>query len=143
MLTEFGMTCPTCLPGLREREDALYKELMAEDVMSMPAFLDVDAFERFILKFSLHYLVKLGDEHILHLRKKNPILLRPRMMSLYLKERVTNVMPLYYVSAMDAEGRDKMFHGGTYEFKKAVPSEIVIDALKRTGLVKEGEGDAL
>lgn len=143
MLTEFGLACANCLPGLRESEGKLYKELLLEEMMEMPAFLDVNAFERFVLKFSLHYIMKLGPEHIQHLRARSPILLRPRMMALWIKEKLTNLMPMYYVSSMDAEGRDKLFHSGTYEFKKAVPSEIVLDALKRTGLVVEGEDHAL
>lgn len=139
-VTGYGIICPKCLPGLSDREEALYLELTLEDPMSMPPFLDVDAFERFILKFSLHYLVKLPLKHLRHLRQSRPILLRPRMMALYLKEKVTDLLPLYYVSSMNAEGKDALFHGGTYEFKKAVPDSVVLEALRKTGfIIVEGD----
>jgi hypothetical protein len=141
MLTEFGMTCSTCLPGIRDREHHLYLELLEEDVFKMPAFFDIEAFERYILKLAIHYLSSLGAEHIQHLRMRNPILLRPRLMALWMKEQVTNLMPMYYVSSMEAQGKDRLFHGGTYEFKKAVPSEIVMDALKRAEFIKVMEGE--
>lgn len=142
-ITAYGIVCPSCLPGISDREEALYRELLAEDALSLPAFLDVDAFERFVLKFSIHYLSKLSPEHLGHLRRSKPILLRPRMMALYLKEKVTDLIPLYYVSSMNAEGKDALFHGGTYEFKKAVPEKVVLEALKKAGFITmEGEDDA-
>jgi hypothetical protein len=35
---------------------------------------------------------------------------------------------------MDAEGREKMFHGGTYQFKRLVPDTVVIKALIDAGV---------
>lgn len=141
-VTVYGVVCPECLPGLEQREAMLYRELLGEEMMTMPPFLDVDAFERFMLKFSLHYLANLSAEHLGHMKRLKPILLRPRMMALYMKDKVTALIPLYYISSMDAEGHDALFHGGTYEFKKPVPFEVVVEAMRKAGFITVGEDDA-
>ena len=139
-MTSYGIVCAECLPGLDKRERALYAELLKEDAVSMPPLLDVDAFERLMLKFALHYLAKLGPEHTQHLRKTKPVLMRPRMMALWMKEKILDAIPLYYVSSMNAEGRDALFHGGTYEFKKDVPDGVVLEALRKAGFITMEEG---
>lgn len=139
-VTSYGIVCPVCLPGVNGREEALYKELLMEEALGMPEALDVDAFERFMLKFALHYLAGLSAEHTGHLRQSRPILLRPRMMALFMKEKVIARIPLLYVSSMNAEGRDRLFHGGTYEFKKAVPDVAIYEAIQKAGFITM-EGD--
>lgn len=140
-VTAYGVICPQCLPNVDTKEKALYAELLEEDAVSMPPLLDVDAFERLMLKFALHYLSKIGPEHQEHLRKTKPILLWPRTMALWMKEKVVDKIPLLYVSSMNAEGREALFHGGTYEFKKSVPDSVVLEALRKAGFITvEGEG---
>jgi hypothetical protein len=137
--TAYGIACRNCLPGLPEREEKLYAELLGEGVLSIPPFLDTDAFERFVLKFSLHYLANLGQEHVEHLLKSNPRLLAPRVMANWLKDKILKRIPLMYVSMMEAEEKDQHPHTGTYQFKKPVPHKVILDAIEKLSLETRDE----
>lgn len=140
-VTSYGTVCPECLPGLESRELALYHELIQEESTGMPPFLDIEDFERLVLKFAIHWLARASLETIRHLRESQPSLLRPRMLALFMKERIIGKIPMMYVSAMDSEGHDSLFHGGTYEFKKKVPDAVVLEAMRKAGYVTlEGDG---
>lgn len=137
--TYYGMFCNDCLPGSDDRERKLYKELQDEQPLEMPELLDLAAFERFMLKFSLRYIDSMPKGSKERIKGTTPLLLQPRVMSLHLKDLVVEKMPLNYVSSMDADGREKMFYGGTYQFKRKVPSTVILKALKDAGLIEFGE----
>jgi hypothetical protein len=133
-MTFFGDFCNECLPGSDARGRKLHQELLEEAPLSMPPMLKLDDFERFMLKFVLHYLKTMPEAERQRLRATVPALLHPMKMLLHLKDLVIEKLPLNYVSSMDAEGREKMFHGGTYQFKRLVPDTVVIKALIDAGV---------
>lgn len=135
--TSYGILCEVCLPGFETNERKLYKELLMEEPFEGPDEFDLDAFERFILKVAVHFIVKAEPEHRARLRRTNPNLLEPRMLSLWIKGKVVDLIPLMYISTLDAEGHEALFHAGTYQFKKKVPFEVIIQAMKKTGFAKE------
>lgn len=136
---ECGAVCPDCLLAFREggwRENDLHRELLEEDPLSMPDFLKVRDFERLMLKVALHALRSLGPEHLRHMRHMTPPLAIPSVMALHLKGKVLDRIPLFYVSSMDCYGKS---YGKTYQFKKDVPREVVVDAMTKAGLLGDEE----
>jgi hypothetical protein len=141
--TAYGIACRNCLPGLPEREERLYAELLGEGALSIPPFLDIHSFERFVLKFSLHYLASLCPDHVKRLLKSNPRMLVPRVMANWLKDKILKRIPLMYVSMMEAEEKDKELYAGVYQFKRPVPYQIILDAIEKLSLEIPDEGESV
>jgi len=68
--------------------------------------------------------------------KTNPVALVPEDLALEIKERVLQFVPLYYVSSMDAKGHERIFYGGTFEFKCKVPKKVILNALVKAKVFK-------
>lgn len=132
--TYYGDFCAGCIKGSDDRGRMYFDELLAESPLSMPPMLKLEDFERVMLKFTLHYLKSMPDGERQRLRGTMPILLQPMKMLLHLKDLVIEQIPLNYVSSMNAEGREKMFHGGTYQFKRLVPDTVIMKALIAAGV---------
>ena len=133
-LTYYGDFCADCLKGSDDYGRKLFEELLAEPALSMPPLMTLEDFERLILKFTLHYLRSMPDAERQRIRGTLPVLLQPMKMVLHLKDLVVDKIPLNYVSSMNAEGHEKMFHGGTYQFKRLVPDTVIIKALVDAGV---------
>ena len=135
----YGSYCDECVRGSDERAKKLYAELQAEDPMSMPPMLAVADFERFVLKFAIGYIEKMpaGDKQ--RLRGTTPMLLQPYQMALHLKDLIVEQIPLNYVSSMNVDGPDRMLYGGTYQFKRLVPDNVIVKAMEKAGLLRIGE----
>jgi hypothetical protein len=138
--TYYGDFCNECVKGSDDRGRKLHAELLEEPVLSMPPFLDLEAFERLMLKFTLHYLRSMPDGERQRLRGTLPVLLQPAKMVLHLKDLVVDQMPLNYVSSMNAEGHERMFHGATYQFKRLVPDTVIVEALVAAGIADPKSG---
>jgi len=139
--TYYGDFCRECINGSDDRGRKLFDELLAEPVMSMPPLMKLEDFERMMLKFTLHYLRSMPDGEKQRLRGTLPMLLQPMKMVLHLKDLVVDQMPLNYVSSMNAEGRDRLFHGATYQFKRLVPDTVIIKALVDAGIADPKPGE--
>lgn len=109
------------------------KELLNEPLDQMPDEFDVAAFERFMMKLALHMIRDLPPK----VRAKwTPLMLSASNLSLEIKGRVLKHVPLYYVSAVDAEGHAKMFYSATFMFKAKVPKRVILDALVKAKVFK-------
>lgn len=115
------------------------KELLNEPLDVMPDEFDVAAFDRFMLKLSLHMIRDLPPKIRAKWRKETPFMLSAMNLSLEIKGRVLKHVPLFYVSAVDAEGREKMFYSATFMFKAKVPKRVILDALVKSKVFK-GQG---
>lgn len=134
----YGAFCNECVKGSDDRERKLYAELFQEDPLAMPPLLKLEDFERFMLKFSLRYIEQMPAGERQRVRGTVPQLLKPFVMSLYLKDMVIDKMPLDYVSSLNAEGLSQMFYSAVYQFKKPVPERVVLKALEDAGLIRFG-----
>lgn len=132
--TYYGNFCDRCIKGSDDRGRRLHAELLEESALSMPPLLSLEDFERLMLKFTLHYLQTMPNAERQRLRSTLPALLQPTKMVLHLKDLVIEKLPLNYVSSMGAEGADRLFHGGTYQFKRLVPDSAIIKALIDAGV---------
>lgn len=125
---------------LMARRTALHDQLLAEPDFSLPETLDLPAFERFSLKVALKSLRTLCDKHRAKIEKMMPMLLIPEEMALKVKEEILQHIPSEYVELYEARGHERLFHGGTFSFKKDIPAQVIIDALAQTSFVKRTRG---
>lgn len=136
-LVGLGWYCSDpCKLKLIEDDKKYKEELLAEGVEVMPDEFDLPAFERYMLKVSLHFLKTLPSATRQKWMKKNPLMLSPDDLCLELKDRALRHIPLNYVSSMDSEGHVRMFHGGTYMFKRKIPKDVVVKALQDSKVFK-------
>ncbi len=136
-LVGLGWFCSAaCKQKLIDEDKAYKEELLAEGVEVMPDEFDLQTFERYMLKVSLHFLKTLPTDMRKKWMKKCPLMLSPDDLCLELKDRVLKQMPLNYVSSMDAEGHVRLFHGGTYMFKRKVPKNVIVDAMTKAKVFK-------
>lgn len=111
-------------------------ELLDEPLETMPDEFDVAAFDRFMLKLSLHMLRGLPPKVRAVWLKDNPLMLSASSLSLEIKGRVLKYIPLFYVSSMNAEGRERDYYGGTFMFKAKVPKQVLWDAIVKAKVMK-------
>jgi hypothetical protein len=138
VLPDYGAACSEkCYKVLKTKREAYLDELRAETLGVIPEELDVRAFERFVLKFALHFLRDLNPKSKAKLKRSCPMILIPEELALEFKDRLLKHIPLFYVSSLDATGHERMFHGGVYQFKCAVPSKVVIEAFKKAELIEK------
>lgn len=129
-LLRVGAFCSEpCKKQLMKQDEERKAELLAEPVNMMPDEFDLPAFERYILKVALHMIRDLTPVQRAKWAKKTPMLLVADELSMAIKEKVIPYIALDYISAMEATGHERMFHGGTYQFKKKVPKEKILEAL--------------
>jgi hypothetical protein len=130
---------PYCSPKhermLRARRTALHDQLLAEPDFSLPDELDLPAFERFSLKVALKSLQTLCPKHRAEIEERMPLLLVPEEMALKVKEEILQHIPDEYVELQEARGHERLFHGGTFSFKRNIPAQVIIDALAQTSFV--------
>ena len=132
-----GAYCSSkCKVKLLKKATDYEKELLDEPLEKMPDDFDVAAFDQFMLKLALHMIRDLPAQLREKWRKGNPLLLSAPNLSLEMKERVLRHVPLFYVSSMDAEGREKAFYSGTFMFKAKVPKKVLWDALVKAKIMK-------
>jgi len=128
-LLRVGAFCSeVCKRELMRRDEEEKEKLLAEEVNVVPDEFDLAAFERYALKVALHMIKTLPPSEKRRWQKKTPILLVPDELAMAIKEKAIPHIPLDYVSSMEAEGREKLYHGGIYQFKKKVPKEVVLEA---------------
>lgn len=143
-LVGVGFFCSKpCRKILMARDEEEMKKLLEEHIAEIPEKLDVPAFERYALKAAVHMLHTLPPMEKIRWRRDMPLLLIPRELSLAIKEKAIPHIPLDYVSALEAQGHERFLHGGTYQFKKPVPKEIILKAFIDGGVFKKNpeEGD--
>lgn len=117
------------------------QELLDEEMSVTPDEFDIPAFERFILKVALHMIRDLPKKVRAEWQKRTPMLLSASNLSMEIKERVVREIPLFYVSSMEAEGREKLFFGGSFMFKTKVPKKVIWDALVKAKVLKAKRGE--
>lgn len=136
-LLRVGAFCSEpCKRELMRRDEEEKEKLLAEDVTVMPDEFDLAAFDRYALKTALHMIKELPPKEKRRWQKNMPILLVPDELALAIKEKAIPHIPLDFVSSMEAEGHDKLFHGGTFMFKKAVPKEVILNAFVKGHVFK-------
>ena len=128
-LVNVGAFCSElCKRELMKRDEEEKEKLLAEPVDLVPDEFDLEAFDRYSLKVALHMIRTLPPKEKLRWKKNMPLLLVPDELALAIKEKAIPHIPLDYVSSMDAEGHERMFHGGTFVFKKKVPKAVILEA---------------
>lgn len=128
-LVNVGAFCSElCKRELMKRDEEEKVKLLAEPVDLIPDEFDLEAFDRYSLKVALHMIRTLPPKEKLRWRKNMPLLLVPDELALAIKEKAIPHIPLDYISSMEAEGHMRMFHGGTFCFKKKVPKAVVLEA---------------
>src|SRR5262249_60054760 len=110
-------------------------ELRLEDPLTMPDLFRVPEFDRFVLKLAVFLLDRLSPQVRELFRKRAPSLLEPLEMALELKERVLRHLPASHVELEEAVGLARLFRGGTFSFRRPVPAPLVVEAIRRAGLL--------
>jgi hypothetical protein len=114
---------------------SVYEELKAEELEIMPDELNTGDFGRWTLKFSIHFIGNLPKQAKAKLKRNNPLMLIPEQLALEFKERILRHIKPCYVSEVEARGHERLFHGGTYCFRQAVPRAHLIEALRKADLI--------
>jgi hypothetical protein len=136
-LLRVGAFCSEpCKRELMRLDEEKKECLLSEDVTVMPDEFDVAAFDRYALKTALHMIRALKPMEKRRWMKNSPILLVPDELAMAIKEKAIRHIPLDFISSMEAEGHERLFHGGTFQFKKKVPKEVVIEAFIRGHVYK-------
>lgn len=131
-----GISCSEdCSQILQGRLKAIHDELRAEPMEEMPDKLDTADFERFTLKFSIHFLNQLKPKDRKKLQRNNPLMLIPEQFALEVKDQILRHIHPAYVSETQARGHERLFHGGTYCFRQPVPCDHVVEAMKKARLI--------
>jgi len=131
-----GFACSEdCQQIANGRRKAFIDELKAEPINTMPEQLETHDFERWSLKFAVHFLDGLSDGDRKRLARSNPIFLSPEHLALDFKERIISHLHKAYVSDVEHRGHDRMFSSGTYCFRQPVPAEKIIEACRKAQLI--------
>jgi hypothetical protein len=136
-----------CGPEHREeilrRHRQLVAELRREDPGQMPPALSRDDFERLALELAVRWLDGLGTEARARCRRRLPLLLDPLELALELKGRILPLLPADLVVLEGACGLGGLFLPGSYDFRQPIPAALVVEALRRAGLLRlPGRGGA-
>lgn len=131
-----GFACSTsCGDQMSAARQAFNDELAAEELCEMPEMLDTADFERWALKFAIHFIRKLSDGERKKLARNNPMLLVPEELALDFKERILRHVHRAYVSETNNRGHARLFCGGSYMFRKPVPAEHIVEACRQADLI--------
>jgi hypothetical protein len=117
------------------RHHVYLDELRHEDPLRMPDAFSVPEFDRFSLKLAVFLLDRISPEVREMFRRQAPWLLEPLPMSLELKERILRQLPPSHVVLEEAAGLARLFRSGLYSFRVPVPATLVIEAIRRAGLL--------
>jgi hypothetical protein len=129
-LMHVGAYCSNpCKKELMARDVKECEALLAEPVDVMPEEFDLPAFERYALKVAVHMIATLPPVEKARWVKKMPMLLVPGNLADEIKAKSIPHIPLDFVSALEANGHERFFYSGTYQFKKSVPKEVIIKAM--------------
>lgn len=120
---------------LLDQQKAVFDELRAEPVNEMPEQFDTHDFERWALKFAIHFLDGLSEQDQAFLAERNPMMLQPDQLALDFKDRIICHLHKAYVSETRARGHERLFHGGAYCFRQPVPAEKIIEAARKAQLI--------
>jgi hypothetical protein len=135
-ITAGGNVCSEdCRQIIAGRIKAYHDELHKEPLGQMPDNFSTGDFERWTLKFAVHWLRGLSDEERAEVKRKNPLLLVPDQLALDFKERIISRLPSRYVSSVENRGHSRLFSGGTYCFRQVVPAQAIIEAARRAQLI--------
>lgn len=136
-LMRVGAFCSEqCKRILMKKDEEAKAVLLAEPIDEMPDEFDVPAFDRYSLKVALHMIRSLPPPEKAKWAKKTPILLVPDELAMAIKEKAIPHIPLDFISSMEAEGHERLFHGGVYQFKKKVPKAVILEAMIRGHVFK-------
>jgi hypothetical protein len=117
------------------RHHNFVEELRREAPWQMPDRFSMDDFERFALKLEVRLLDALSPSVRELYRQTFPKLLNPLQMALELKEHILVQLPPSHVALEPAGGLSFLFHGGAYHFLQPIPADLVVEALRKAGLV--------
>jgi hypothetical protein len=120
----------------QQRRNELQAVLLAEELGHIPDTLDMAAFERFVLKYALHFMraVSPADRDVI--LNSNPWLIIPEDFALRVKDEILQKIPPRYVSFVEIRTHHGIFPRGKYQFKRAVPAPVLHTAMRNAGLVK-------
>jgi hypothetical protein len=131
-----GFVCSEdCSQIAQSRRKAWHDELLAEALNEMPESLSTGAFERWSLKFALHFLKSLSEADRAKIGKSNPMLLIPEQLALDFKERILRQIHPAYISEIEYKGHSRLFCGGEYCFRQNVPAEKIVEACRKAELI--------
>lgn len=126
-----GFTCEGCSDTANEKRKQHHADLLAEPIGEMPDHFETADFERFFLKFAVHWINQLPDSDR---GKLNPIFLVPEELANKFKDEVLAHLGKY-TSTFEARGHERLFHGGTYRIFKPIPCKDVHKAMKKAKLL--------
>lgn len=136
MVWGMGFCCSEdCSQIAQGRRKAFHGELEAENLGELPDKLETADFERWALKLAIHCLKTLTEDQRRKIADANPMYLIPEQFALDLKDKILRHIPACYVSEVEARGHERIFHGGTYCFRQAVPSEVIVKACKQAQIL--------
>lgn len=131
-----GFACSKdCAQIARGRRKAIHDELSAEPIGQMPEVLETADFERWALKFAVIWLRGLSKADRKKLGGNNPMMLIPEELALDFKDRIIRHLHPAYISEVETRGHARLFHGGTYCFRQAVPAEKIVEAARKADLI--------
>jgi hypothetical protein len=129
-----------CGPGHREallrRHRRLVEELRREGPGRLPPALGRDDFERLALKPAVHRLDGLGPQARARCRRRLPLRLDPLELALELKGRILPLLLADLVELRGARGLGGLFLPGSYDFRQPIAAALVVEALRRAGLLR-------
>jgi hypothetical protein len=117
------------------RHHVYLNELRREDPLQMPEAFSVPDFDRFSLKLAVFLLDRISPQVRELFRQRAPSLLEPVAMCLELKERILRQLPPSHVVLEEATGLARLFRSGLYSFRVPVPAALVVEAIRRAGLL--------
>lgn len=120
-----------------------FDDLGSEEISDMPDQLGAKDFDRWCLKYEIHWFKSLRAKDKEFLNKSHPILMMPRGISggqiaSFVKERILeNLRPAYYSKTIGWGG---FFGGSTRGLRPHVSKEKIIKAAQKAGLLSnEGQ----
>ena len=133
----FGVVCSkACSRKARRRVKDDQQKLLEEAWDDMPEQLETADFERWTLKFAVHFLDALGESEREQFRENSPMLLVPDQFALAVKKAILEKLHPSYVSSVEHYGVERLFTAGTYCFRQPVPREIILEAAKQVELIE-------
>lgn len=143
IIPHWGFGCSEeCLKIIHEKRDKVVQELKDEILVdNIPERLDLEAFERFMLKVAIHYITDMPAKVKKQFEKKAPLLLRPEELALEFKDKVLKFIPSGFFSSKEARGHARLFFSGTYTMENNIPRKVLFKALKEARIVSLEEVD--
>jgi len=136
IVPSIGYVCGGCVAVAQQQRRDLHEELRAEPLGEMPPNFDTATFDRYALKFSIHFLDALSPENRDRVIGSNPMFVIPEAFSLLIKEQILQHVPDHYMTTVQFEGHDRLFSSGEFRFFKPVPAKVILRALRKSKLIE-------